>query len=62
MTDSWFRKKSAECGRMARDANLTDADRARCKHQEDLWLQIADIEERRVESRRAKLASCAVHK
>jgi hypothetical protein len=56
MTDSWFRQKSADCGRMAIDASRTDADRAHSKQQEHLWLQIADIEERRADTRRLRLA------
>jgi hypothetical protein len=41
MPGSWYRRKSAECGRMAQAA--TDPDiRDRFKNEEKLWLQIAD--------------------
>ena len=59
MMDSWFRQKSAECARMAQDGSRTDADRAQCRHQEGLWLQIADIEERREDTRRVRVAQRA---
>jgi hypothetical protein len=54
--DSWFLQKAAECGRMAQDACRTDADRAQSKQQEHLWLQIADIEERRADAKRVRVA------
>ena len=60
MAGSWYRQKSAECARQAMDARRTDSDRANCKMQAKLWLQIAarvdknaDAEQRAVALRNA---------
>jgi hypothetical protein len=56
MPSSWFRKKSEECGRQALDAARTDAERAEYKHQQRLWLKIADDADDNDDARRLRLA------
>jgi hypothetical protein len=56
MPGTWFRRKSAQCGRMAQDATRTEADRDESKHQEMLWLKIAEDAEANDDARRLHLA------
>jgi hypothetical protein len=55
MADSWYRRKSQECGRMAQ--SVTDSDlRDRYKNEEKLWLQIADQEDKNDAANSARIA------
>ena len=55
MPDSWYRRKSQECGRLAQ--SVTDSDlRDRYKNEEKLWLQIADQEDENDRANRARVA------
>src|SRR5215203_422262 len=55
MPSSEFRNKAVECGRMARDATRTEAQRAESHLQETLWLKIADADEND-DARRLRMA------
>ena len=56
MPGSWYRQKSAECGRQALDANRTVKQRTEFDTQAKLWLQIADRADANEADRLAQLA------
>jgi hypothetical protein len=55
MPGSWYRRKSAECGRNAQ-ATTNSKIRDRYRIEEKLWLQIADQEDENDRANRARMA------
>ena len=55
MPGSWYRQKSAECGRQAQDASRTVEGRAKSKLEATHWLLIADRADTEEAARLARL-------